>query len=191
MRFFTLRACVKGAVGGTFHTCRPTANPPHARVDSECTRWNLEHVVLAVFTHQNGSNGCLSLVVAQASAICSNRRQIPHDASIHARTRRGEAVVRGLPRSLSACPRQDTRLQHSQGEAAGAGALQARGSRHNSAGGMTAAHPMLTPAADRPWNCHHSPFAFSEPDSGCRSQAQSQHPLLAARPPPCAARARH
>ena len=43
-----------------------------------------------------------------------------------------------------------------------------------SAGGMTAAHPMLTSAADRPWNC----------------QAQSQHPLLAARPPPCAARAR-
>ena len=27
-----------------------------------------------------------------------------------------------------------------------------------SPGGMTAAHPMLTALADRPWNCHHSPF---------------------------------
>ena len=38
-------------MGGTFHTCCPTAHPPHARVDSECKRWNLEHVVLDLFSH--------------------------------------------------------------------------------------------------------------------------------------------
>ena len=52
------------------------------------------------------------------------------EASIQAHTRRGEAVVPGLPRLSSACPRQDARLQHSPGEAAGAGALRARGARH-------------------------------------------------------------
>ena len=38
-------------MGGTFRTCCPTAHPPHARVDSECKRWNLEHVVLDLFSH--------------------------------------------------------------------------------------------------------------------------------------------
>ena len=37
------------------------------------------------------------------------------------------------------------RLQHSPGEASGARTLRARG----------------TPAADRPWSCHHSPFPIS------------------------------
>ena len=46
-----LRACGKGAVDGTFHTCCPTAHPPHARVDSECKRWHLEHVVLHLLSH--------------------------------------------------------------------------------------------------------------------------------------------
>ena len=39
---------------------------------------------------------------------------------------------------------------------------------------------MLTSAADRPWNCHHSPFRVSLSITS-----------LAARPPPCAARAQH
>ena len=29
----------------------PRSPPPHARVDSECKRWNLEHVVLDLFSH--------------------------------------------------------------------------------------------------------------------------------------------
>ena len=29
----------------------PHSPPPHARVDSECKRWNLEHVVLDLFSH--------------------------------------------------------------------------------------------------------------------------------------------
>ena len=45
------------------------------------------------------------------------------EASIQAHTRRGEPVVRGLPRLSCACPSQDTRLQYSPREAPGAGAL--------------------------------------------------------------------
>ena len=41
-----------------------------------------------------------------------------------------QAVVRGLTRLSCACPWQDVRLQHSLGEAAGAGALLARATRH-------------------------------------------------------------
>ena len=47
-----LTACGQGAVGGTFHTCCPTAHS-HTRVlvESERKRWNLEHVVLDLFSH--------------------------------------------------------------------------------------------------------------------------------------------
>ena len=57
----------------------PLSPPPHARFDSECKRWNLEHVVLDQFSHiKTGKikwyllQSSLSLVVTQASAICSN-----------------------------------------------------------------------------------------------------------------------
>ena len=29
----------------------PHSPPPHARFDSECKRWNLEHVILDLFSH--------------------------------------------------------------------------------------------------------------------------------------------
>ena len=46
-----LTACGEGAVGGTFHTCCPTAHfYSSVSVDSECKRWNLEHVVLDLFS---------------------------------------------------------------------------------------------------------------------------------------------
>ena len=34
--------------------CCPTSPPPHARFDSERKRWNLEHVVLDLFSHSVG-----------------------------------------------------------------------------------------------------------------------------------------
>ena len=49
MRFFLLIACGKGAVGVP-HVL-PHSPLPHARVDSESKRWNLEHVVLDLFSH--------------------------------------------------------------------------------------------------------------------------------------------
>ena len=65
----------------------------------------------------------------------------------------------GLPCLSSACPRQVARLQHSPGEAAGAGALRARGARHIPQMARQAAH--VTLAADRPWSYHHLPFRVS------------------------------
>ena len=42
----------RGAVGGTFHTCCPTAHlHMGVLVESECKRWNVEHVVLDLFSH--------------------------------------------------------------------------------------------------------------------------------------------
>ena len=77
-----LRACGKGAVGCTRRACAAPQPPLHhtrARFDSECKRWNLEHVVLDLFSHiKTGKiqwfllQSSLSLVVAQASAIWSN-----------------------------------------------------------------------------------------------------------------------
>ena len=64
MRFFLLRACGKGAVGGTAHS--------HARVsvDSECKRRNLEHVVLDRFSHiQTGKIQWL-FVSCRGSGFC-------------------------------------------------------------------------------------------------------------------------
>ena len=69
------------------------------------------------------------------------------EGSIHAHTRRGEAVVRGLLRLSRACPWQDTRLQHSPGEASGAGALRGPWHPTRSAGGTMAGAPN---AAGRP-----------------------------------------
>ena len=36
-------------------------SPPHARVDSDCKRWNLEHVVLDLFSHLTLGNSRWSL----------------------------------------------------------------------------------------------------------------------------------
>ena len=88
----------------------PHSPLPHARVDSECKRWNLEHVVLDLFSHFTV----------------------------------GKVQVRW---SFVSC----------------------RGSRSP--------------------NSPFRPFASCEPHSCRRSQASSQRPHLAARPPPCAARA--
>ena len=45
----------------------------------------------------------------------------------------------------------------------------------HSADGTTAAH--VTLAADRPWNCHHSPFASCEPHMPSRPGSASASPL--------------
>ena len=110
-----LTACGEGAVGGTFHTCCPTAHS-HTRmsVDSECKRWNLEHVVLDLFSHFTlGKVQWLSHVVL--------------DPFSHIQT----GVIR--------------------------------------------------------WLFDIRPVASCEPHSCRYSQASSQRPHLAARPPPCAA----
>ena len=49
--FFLLTACGKGGCGRHVPHVLPHSPPPHARVVSECKRWNLEHVVLDVFSH--------------------------------------------------------------------------------------------------------------------------------------------
>ena len=59
----------------------------------------------------------------------------------------------------------------------------------HSADGVTAAH--LTTAADHPWTCHHSPFRVSRTSHMPSRAGSASASLLAARLPPCAARARH
>ena len=49
-RVFFLTACGKGTGRHVPHEL-PHSPHPHARVDSECKRWNLEHVVLDLFSH--------------------------------------------------------------------------------------------------------------------------------------------
>ena len=46
-----LTACGKGSCGRHVPHVLPHSPPPHARVDSECKRWNLERVVLDLFSH--------------------------------------------------------------------------------------------------------------------------------------------
>ena len=70
-----------------------------------------------------------SATEAQTRHVCRTEDR-SREANIHVHTRRGEAVVQGLPRLSRACPWQDTRSQHSLGEAFGAGDLRARGTRH-------------------------------------------------------------
>ena len=41
----------EGGCGQYGKSVLPHSPPPHARVDSECKRWNLEHVVLDLFSH--------------------------------------------------------------------------------------------------------------------------------------------
>ena len=64
-------------------------------------------------------------------------------------------MVRGLPRLSCACPWQVTRSQHSPGRSSWCRNSSGPWHPTHFASGM-AAH--LTSAADRPWNCHHSPF---------------------------------
>ena len=76
------------------------------------------------------------------------------EASIHARTRRGEAVVTPIRRvsmarrTLTAFAWQSSWFRSSSGP----------WRLTRSAGGVSAANLMLTAPTDRPWNCHHSPF---------------------------------
>ena len=99
----------------------PSATGRHSRCAALVATWNA-----AVAT--GGLHGA-SAAEAQTRHVCGAEDRA-REASIHAHTRRGEAVVRGLPRLSSACPRQVARLQHSPGEAAGAGALRALVARH-------------------------------------------------------------
>ena len=84
---------------------------------------------------------------------------------------------------------KSARLQHSPGEASGAGALLALVRPTRSEDGMKAGH--VTSAAD-PWTCHRSPFRVSRTFThAVAARLSLQRPHLAARLPPCAARARH
>ena len=103
------------------HHARASATGCHSRGTALVATW---HAAVAT----GGLRGA-SAAEAQTRHVCGAEER-SHEASVHAHTRRGEAVVPGLPRLSSACPRQVARLQHSQGEAAGAGALRARGARH-------------------------------------------------------------
>ena len=51
MRFFSFDSVWEGGCGRHVPHVLPHGPPPHARVDSECKRWNLEHVVLDLFSH--------------------------------------------------------------------------------------------------------------------------------------------
>ena len=51
MRFFSFDSVWEGGCGRHVPQVLPQSPLPHARVDSECKRWNLEHVVLDLFTH--------------------------------------------------------------------------------------------------------------------------------------------
>ena len=51
MRFFSFDSVWEGGCGRHVPHVLPHSPPPHARVDSECKRWNLEHVVLDLFSH--------------------------------------------------------------------------------------------------------------------------------------------
>ena len=51
MRFFSFDSVWEGDCGRHVPHVLPHSPPPHARVDSECKRWNLEHVVLDLFSH--------------------------------------------------------------------------------------------------------------------------------------------
>ena len=51
MRFFLLTACGEGLWAARKERVLRHSPPPHARFDSECKRWNLEHVVLDFFSH--------------------------------------------------------------------------------------------------------------------------------------------
>ena len=126
MRFFLLIACEKGAAhshtrvlayfesvwegscGRHVPHVLPHSPLPHARVDSECKRWNLEHVVLDLFSHF--TLGKVQVLLLSWLTLA-------------------QLTIR--------------------------------------------------------------PFASCEPHSCRRSQASPQRPHLAARPPPCAARASH
>ena len=48
--FFLFRACGEG-LWPTREERDATQSPPHARFVSECKQWNLEHVVLDLFSH--------------------------------------------------------------------------------------------------------------------------------------------
>ena len=49
--FFSFDSVWEGGCGRHVPHVLPRSQPPHARVDSECKRWNLEHVVLDLFSH--------------------------------------------------------------------------------------------------------------------------------------------
>ena len=49
--FFSFDSVWEGGCGRHVPHVLPHSPPPHARVDSECKRWNLEHVVLDLFSH--------------------------------------------------------------------------------------------------------------------------------------------
>ena len=51
MRFFSFDSVWEGSCGRHLPHMLPHSPLPHARVDSECKRWNLEHVVLDLFSH--------------------------------------------------------------------------------------------------------------------------------------------
>ena len=51
MRLFLFDSVWEGCCGRHVPHVLPHSPPPHARVDSECKRWNLEHVVLDLFSH--------------------------------------------------------------------------------------------------------------------------------------------
>ena len=51
MRFFSFDSVWGGGCGRHVPHVLPHSPLPHARVDSECKRWNLEHVVLDLFSH--------------------------------------------------------------------------------------------------------------------------------------------
>ena len=61
MRFFFFDSVWRGAVGCTQRACAAPQSTPHARFDSECKRWNLEHVVLDLFSHLTVGNSRWSL----------------------------------------------------------------------------------------------------------------------------------
>ena len=75
------------------------------------------------FVATSGLRGASAAEAQTRHVCCAEDRS--REASIHARTRRSEAVVRGLPRLSCLCPWQHVLLQHSPGSAAGAGALGA------------------------------------------------------------------
>ena len=66
MLFFSFESVREGAAGRAL-----LVSPPHARVHSECKRWNLEHVVLDLFSHFTlvRFSGCLMVVLDPFSHI--------------------------------------------------------------------------------------------------------------------------